>query len=143
MSPPQPPRVDDLIIEIASVSSSLGALIGRSPATPPEENEVWLIYARTERIVAKLKYRLGTERPGVFSEVPTSERPEEFLSKALQHLREARAKIESEKPVDGLEALRSARTYLRAYLSELRRVRMREKRKATISRRSSFPSSSP
>jgi hypothetical protein len=143
MTPPLRPRVDDLVVEIVSLSGSLSALVDHSPTTAPEENEVWLIYARTERTVAKLKYRLGTERPGIFSELPTSKRPDEFLIKALERLREAGTKTEAESPVDGLEALRSARTYLRAYLAELKRVRMREKRKTTLSRRSSSPSSSP
>jgi len=146
MSPPLSPRVDDLVTEIASLSDSLASIVDRSPTTAPGENEIWLIYARAERTVAKLKYRLGTERPGVFSEIPTSERPGEFLTKALERLREAVAKTNAESPVEGLEALRSARMFLRAYLAELLRVRMREKRKATLSRRSSrssSPSSSP
>ena len=146
MSPPPRPRVDDLVTEIASLSDSLASILDRSSKTAPQENEVWLIYARAERTVAKLKYRLGTERPGVLSEIPTSKRPGEFLTKALGNLREAAAKTEAENPVEGLEELRSARTYLRAYLAELLRVRMREKRKATLSRRSSrssCPSSTP
>ena len=146
MSPPPSPRVDDLVTEIASLSDSLAFIVDRSPTTAPEENEVWLIYARAERTVAKLKYRLGTERPGVFSEIPTSKLPGEFLTKALGHLREAAAKTRAGDPAEGLEELRSARMYLRAYLAELLRVRMREKRKATLSRRSSrssSPSSSP
>jgi len=143
VSPPLRPRVDDLVGEIAALSDSLGAIIERSPA--PSEDEVWLIYARTERTVAKLKYRLGTERPGIFSELPASELPEEFLTRALGHLRDAGAETTAGRPVGGLEALRSARTYLRAYLAEQRRIRMRERRRATLlSRRpSSSPSSPP
>ena len=48
---------------------------------------MWLVYARTERAVAKLRFRLGTERPGVFSELPKSKRPDEFLARALEALR--------------------------------------------------------
>jgi hypothetical protein len=144
VSPPLRPPVDDLVREIATLSDSLAAIVGRPPA-PNEEEEVWLIYARTERTVAKLKYRLGTERPGIFSELPTSELPDEFLTRALGHLRDAGGRMTASRPVDGLESLRSARTYLRAYLAEQRRVRMRDRRKATLlSRRpSSSPSSPP
>jgi hypothetical protein len=141
MGRPLRPRVDDILSEVAVLSDSLRAVIDRSSGSPPEEKELWLIYAGTERAVAKLKYRLGVERPGVFSELPKSKSPEEFLTRALDSFRDAGTKMRDESLIDGLEALRAARTYLRAFLAELLRVRMREKRKAALSRRSSSPSS--
>lgn len=107
------------------------------------ENDVWTIYARTEKAVAKMKLRLGTERPGVFTELPRSKRPEEFLPVALEKMKAASAEVGAGKTAEALESLRAARTLLRAYLAELGRVRSREKRKAALSRRSSSPASSP
>ncbi len=130
---------DDLKVEIAALTDSLGSAVGGSPA----ENDIWVIYARTERAVAKLKLRLGTERPGAFTELPRSKRPEEFLETALEQMRRAGVLVQSRKTAEGLESLRGARTSLRAYLAELGRVRSREKRQAALSRRSSSSTSSP
>jgi hypothetical protein len=141
MGPPPRLRIDDIELEIAALTESLSGIVERSPAEPPTEKEVWLVYARSERAVAKLRYRLGTERPGVFSELPKSKRPDEFLTHALEGLNMAAAKMKTGELADGLEALRGARTCLRAYLAELVRIRMREKRKASLSRRSSSSSS--
>ena len=138
MRRPAKPWTQDPTGEIASLAGLLGAVVG---ATPGEE-VVWPIYARTEKAVAGMKFRLGVERPGVFSELPKSERPEEFLTKALASLGTAQAALLSGDEIGGLDALRSARTSLRAYLAELGRVRSREKRRASLSRRSSSPQAS-
>ncbi len=141
MDPPPHIPIGDIELEIAALSESLSGILERSHTDPPTEKEVWLVYARSERAVAKLRYRLGTERPGVFSELPKSKRPDEFLARALEGLNVAAAKMKTVDSADGLEALRGARTCLRAYLAELVRIRMREKRKASLSRRSSSSSS--
>jgi hypothetical protein len=135
------PRREDVLAEIDALCDSLGRLVARPPPSAPAEGEVWLLYARTETAVARLKYRLGAERPGVFSELPRSKNPEEFLSRALHDLEDARALARSASLAEALTALRAARTGLRAYLAELGRVRAREKRKAALSRRSSLSSS--
>jgi hypothetical protein len=131
------PKVDDVLAEIQSISESLGKLVARPQTDGPTEVEVWLIYERCEKAVAKLRYRLGTERPGVFSELPKSKRPSDFLSGALDDLGLASTKIRDGKLLDGLESFRSARTRLRGYLAEMGRVRARQKRKAALSRPSS------
>jgi hypothetical protein len=138
MRRPTRPRADDPAAEIASLADLLGGIVGMAPG----EDAVWPIYARTEKAVARLKFKLGTERPGVFSELPKSKRPEEFLAKALASFGIAQTEIRAGNDADGLEALRSARTSLRAYLAELGRVRSREKRRAALSRRSSSPPAS-
>ncbi len=141
MARPASPRVDDILGEIDSMSVSLGKVLAHSPTGQPSEIEVWLIYERCERAVAKLRYRLGSERPGVFTELPRSKQPLEFLSAALEGLGMARGKIQEGNFLDGLESLRSARTSLRAFLAEMGRARTREKRRAALSRRSSSTSS--
>ncbi|MGD0638048.1 MAG: hypothetical protein ABSA72_08420 [Nitrososphaerales archaeon] len=140
MRRPAGPRPEDPAAEIASLADLLREVVGKAPG----EAAVWPIYARTEKQVARLKFRLGTERPGVFSELPKSKRPEEFLTRALESLGTAQAEIRAGDEAGGLEALRTARTCLRAYLAELGRVRSREKRRVALSRRSSSqPASSP
>jgi hypothetical protein len=135
------PKVDDVLAEVESISESLGTLVARLQTEEPTEIEVWLLYERCEKAVAKLRYRLATERPGFFTELPKSKRPSDFLSGALDDLGVASMRIREGKLLDGLESFRSARTRLRAFLAELGRVRARQKRKASLSRRSSSPSS--
>lgn len=88
------------------------------------------MYARAERLAAKLKFRLGLERPGVFLEVPRSEAPEEFLPLALDALRDSEKAFDGGDVRGGLESLRTGRTYLRAYLSSKRRIESRAKRRS-------------
>ena len=91
----------------------------------------------SERLAAVLKFRLGVERPGVFLKLPRSEKPEEFLPAALEGLGAAIEALGNKKQTEALGSVRSARTFLRAFLAEKRRVRMREKRRASASRSSS------
>jgi hypothetical protein len=130
---------DDILTELRELHGTLSKLVAAAPQSPPGENEVWLLYARSERLAAVLKFRLEVERPGVFQKLPRSEKPEEFLPRALEGLKDAIAALEEKKEPDGLESIRSARTSLRAYLAEKRRVRMRAKRRASAASR---PSSS-
>jgi hypothetical protein len=131
---------DDILEEVRELHDSLSRLLGAAAKDPPEEHEIWSLYARSERLAAVLKFRLGVERPGVFLKLPRSEKPEEFLPLALGGLGAATEALEKKKQLDGLESIRTARTYLRAYLAEKRRIRMRMKRKASAVRRSSSPS---
>lgn len=130
---------DDILEEVGELRRSLSRLLGAMAKNPPGEHEIWSLYARSERLAAVLKFRLGVERPGVFLKLPRSEKPEEFLPLALDGLAAAVEALEKKKQLDGLESIRAARTYLRAYLAEQRRVRMRAKRKASAAVR---PSSS-
>lgn len=114
--------------EIREIQRSLSGLIpGR--ASPDTESAVWPLYARCEKLVGILKFRLDVERPGVFSRLPRSETPEEFLAPALEALGRADDALAGKHDLEGLEYLREARTDLRAYLSSKRRIRMRSSRK--------------
>ena len=128
-------RSDDILKEVREAQRSLSQLIVAAADRPPKENEVWSLYAVSERLAAVLKFRLGVERPGVFLELPRSEKPEEFLPLALDGLQSAVAALEAKDQLEGLESIRTARTYLRAYLAQKRRVKMRAKRKASSSSR--------
>ena len=130
-------RTEDLLKELAEISQSLRLIVEGLPLRMPTEMQVWSVYAGTEKTVAILKFRLGAERPGVFSELPKFQRLADFLPVALEKLTEATLKIEAEQLLEGLDTLRGARDNLRAYLSEERRVRMRAKRRAAASRPSS------
>jgi hypothetical protein len=130
-------KSDDILKEVREVHRALSLMVGPKAKTVPGENEVWSLYATSERLAAVLKLRLGVERPGVFLELPRSEKPEEFLPLALGELSDAISSLEATEQLAGLESIRKARTHLRAYLAEKRRVRMRAKRKASASRSSS------
>ena len=132
---------EDISTAIAELTESLTSVVGRSRAAAPGEMEVWPLYALAEKTVAKMKLRLGVERPGVLSEIPRSKVPSEFLEAALKSLRAAGSQVSEGELVVALESLRSARTFLRAYLAELARVRSRQARMAARSSRSSSPSS--
>ena len=130
-------RTGDLQQELAGLAAALRAIVEGLPALLPTEIQVWTVYAGTEKVVAILKFRLGVERPGVFTELPSFQRSTELLPVALEKMTDATQKIRSNQLVDGLAALRSARDNLRAYLSEERRVRMGARRRAAASRPSS------
>ncbi|MGA2666013.1 MAG: hypothetical protein ABSF83_13825 [Nitrososphaerales archaeon] len=136
MSPPARAVLDGVAEEVGAISLSLGTGAGGAPS----ELEVWRAYARTEKTVARLKYRLGAERPGVFTELPRSADLTGLLRDAGRRLDEARALAAEDHPAECLEALRVARTCLRAYLAELGRIRSREKRRL---RKLAPPSPSP
>ena len=123
-------RTEDLLQEIAELSESLGSLVEGLESRPPTEMQVWTIYAGTEKVVAILKFRMGVERPGVFSVLPKAQRPVELLPVALERITEGARKIRDNQLAGGLEALRGARDHLRAYLSDERKLRMRSRRRA-------------
>lgn len=132
-------RTDDLQKELKVLAESLGTLVGGLTTGSPAEDEVWLIYARVERLVAKLKLRLGVERPGVFQEVPTSKKTEDFLPLALKRMADGIRKLDEGDALEGLECLRNSRNCLRGYLADRRKVRMRERRRAAARRSSLNP----
>jgi len=117
--------LDGIADEVEAISLSLGT----AARGAPPELEVWRAYARTEKTVARLKYRLGAERPGAFTELPRSADLARLLRDATRRLDEALSEARDGRPAECLDALRGARTCLRAYLAELGRIRSREKRK--------------
>ena len=131
---------DDILDEVKVVQLSLSKLVGAAAKNPPGADEIWPLYARTERLAAVLKFRLGVERPGVFLELPRSENPEEFLPLALAGLGDATESLTEKELLQGLESIRTARTYLRAFLAEKHRERMRVRRKAAAAKRTSSSS---
>lgn len=132
--------VDDILPGLAALSDALRRVIEEAPESQAEY-EVWRIYAETEKAVAKLKFRMGVERPGVFTELPRSKGQHDYLRDALADLVRAEDKMRNGCLIDALEALRGARTFLRAYLSELARIKSKARRQAALSRRSSSSSS--
>ncbi len=141
MTRPTPPRFEDVSLEVEALVQALSNATSIAGPAPPVEADLWRIYARSEVAVARLKYRLGVERPGAFSTLPRPELPAELLPEALADMRKAASLMRSGEPDAALGSLRSARTSLRAYLAEIERVRRREKRKAAASRRPSSSSS--
>jgi hypothetical protein len=137
MAPRPETRTEDLRQALALLSDELSSLVEDRPASPPGEQQVWPIYSGMEKTVAKLKLRLGVERPGVFQEVPTSKTPELLLTLALERMKGGIQKMDERHLLESLESLREARNYLRGYLSEKHKVKMREKRQAALARRSS------
>jgi hypothetical protein len=130
-------RTEDIRQELAGLVVTLGALVDSLSAAAPTENQVWAIYAGAEKAVAKLKLRLGVERPGEFQEIPTSKKPEEFLTMSLERMNDGAAKMDERHLVESLESLRMSRNYLRGYLAERRKVRLRERRQAAAAKSSS------
>jgi hypothetical protein len=127
----------ETLAEVREARASLAALLRGKPEDPRREDEVWLLYAKCERLAATLKFKLRAERPGVFLKLPRYDAPEEFLPVALSGLEEAAEYFEADKWVEGLDSLRKGRTYLRAYLASRWRLRMREKRRSSSAKPSS------
>lgn len=119
----------EVLAEVREMRRAIADLVG-APLTPEIDNSVWSIYARCERLVGILKFRLDVERPGSFLELPRSETPGDFLGPAAEALRLSDDALSSENYVQALDHLRTARTNLRAYLSSRRRIRMRLTRKS-------------
>lgn len=131
---------DDILDEVKAVQLSLSKTLGAATKNPPGDVEIWPLYARSERLAAVLKFRLAVERPGVFLKLLRSETPEEFLPLALAALGDAVESLTNKDLLKGLESIRAARTYLRAFLAEKHRVRMRIRRKTAAAKRTSSSS---
>jgi len=129
-SVPTQVRTEDLLQELVKILASLRVIVEGLPAVVPSEMQVWSVYAGTEKTVAILKFRLGAERPGIFSVPPLYENQAELLTTSLEKMTDASLKMKANQLLAGLEALRCARDNLRAYLSEERKTRMRAKRRA-------------
>lgn len=123
-----PIRYEDITLELADVRSSLESALASPPG--PTDDQVWRTYVATERMAAVLKLRMGVEFPGVFSKLPRSSIPEQFLPEASEKMLEAHESLKRGELDAGLASLRAARTLLRGYLAEKHRGRMREKRRA-------------
>jgi hypothetical protein len=93
------------------------------------EKGVWEVYARTEKMIAILKFRLDYETPGVFAKLPDAGDPAELLKEAHELLSKASEEIAQSRFVESIATLREARNDLRSYLTEARRSATRAERK--------------
>ncbi len=124
-----PETYAEILAEVREMRRSLANLIG-APENSETESSIWSLYARCERLVGILKFRLEVERPGSFLELPRSEVPADFLRPAGEALGVVDDALSNDKYLEALDSLRTARTNLRAYLSSKRRIRMRSARKS-------------
>jgi acyl-CoA reductase-like NAD-dependent aldehyde dehydrogenase len=96
------------------------------------EAAVWEVYARTERLIASLKFRLDYETPGVFTTLPDASDRAKLLRAARELLSEAAEQIAEGELVASIGTLRKARNELRSYLSEIRKSATRAESKAQV-----------
>lgn len=133
-----PVDYEDLLQDLLGLSARMRDASGREPT----EDEVWRAYAGMERLAAVLKLRMGIERPGVLLELPRSKNPSELVAAAVEDAERAAEQLRQGDLQSALESIRASRTKLRGYLAEKHRGRMREKRRAAVSRRDSSQVSS-
>ena len=105
---------------------SLAEELARADA---EENAVWGVYARTEKLIAILKFRLGYETSGVFTKLPDASDQAKLLKDAGVLLSRASEEIAGGRLVESIGTLRKARNDLRSYLTERRKSATRAARK--------------
>ena len=95
-----------------------------------DESTIWGLYARTEKLVAVLKFKLGYETPGTFAKLPAAKEPRELLEDAARLLSASADEMSRGMLTEAVESLRKARNDLRAYLADKRRAKMRAGRQA-------------
>lgn len=128
-----PVRYEDILGELRGLTSTLRTLAAKEG--DPTEDEVWPVYASMERLVAILKLRMKEDRLGTaLRELPRSKTPREFIPAALGFAERGAESLGKGELAPGLQSMRESRTNLRAYLAEINRARMREKRKARTTR---------
>jgi hypothetical protein len=100
------------------------SLAGRLEGPGAEtEDDVWQVYAATEKLIAMLKFRLDYETPGIFAKLPEADEPAKLVEAARRLLSKAAVEISEEKLVLSIETLRKARNNLRRYLVDNKRPR--------------------
>jgi len=87
----------------------------------PEEQEIWEVYAATEKLIAILKFRLDYETPGVVTKLPEAGDRAKLLEASRELLSKAADEISKGRLVESIGTLRKARNGLRRYLIEKRR----------------------
>ena len=92
------------------------------------EQEVWEVYAGTEKLIAILRFRLEYETPGVFTKLPDAKDPLRLLEEARELLSRSDEEISGLKLVDAVETLRKARNNLRSYLTAKRKAATKAER---------------
>jgi len=119
----------DLLAELRRLEAGLKGLLSREG--DPSEMEVWRVYAGTEKVIAKLKARLGFETPGASFELPKAPSdPRRLLEDAKAKLSDGAAALSRGEHAEAVGLLRGARNLLRGYLTERRRAATRALRKS-------------
>jgi len=98
-----------------------------------DEQSVWEVYARTEKLIAVLKFRLDYETPGAFTKLPDAGEPVALLEEAGALLSRAGNEISVRKLVEAVETLRRARNNLRSYLTDKRKSATKADKRARSS----------
>jgi hypothetical protein len=101
-------------------------------AGPGAEKEVWDVYARTEKLIAVLKFRLDYETPGVFTKLPDASDPAKLLRDARELLSRASQEVGRGELVASIATLRKARNGLRSYLTEAKKSATKAERKSRV-----------
>jgi hypothetical protein len=104
-----------------------------SSRTAADEQAVWEVFARTEKLIAVLKFRLDYETPGVFTKLPDPSEPVTLLEEGGVFLSRAAKELSARKPVEAVETLRRARNNLRSYLTDKRKSATKADRRARSS----------
>jgi hypothetical protein len=127
------PRVGDyrrFLEEALSLKQLLADAISTAGEGPFDERTIWGLYARTEKLISTLKFKVGYETPGTFAKLPTTNEPKALMEHAEMLLSQSAEEISRQKPKDAVKSLRNARNDLRAYLTERRKSALRAERQA-------------
>lgn len=122
------------LTEASSLAHKLhGSTTSSSGADP---DEIWDVYAMTEKLIAVLRFRLDYETPAIFTKLPDAGDPPALLKEAQAQLSMAVDQLSARRSVEAIETLRKARNQLRSYLTDLSKAATKADRKARTSRAS-------
>jgi len=96
----------------------VGSIMQTLAGGAPDETAVWEAYARLEKLIAVLRFRIDYETPGVFARLPDATDKTRLLSEARRLLSKSRDELGAGRSVGCVEALREARNDLRSFLRE-------------------------
>ncbi|MDA4117479.1 MAG: hypothetical protein OK455_03960 [Thaumarchaeota archaeon] len=120
------------LVRFREEASSLSAKLAESTssAQPPDDTAIWKVYAKTEKLIAVLKFRIEYEAPGRFAKLPATSEEKKLLEDALRSLAMSAEDISSHRLKEAVESLRDARNNLRAYLILKRKSSLKAHRDA-------------
>ncbi len=125
--------------DLASLKGDLAQIISAAGPEGFDEGKVWSLYARTEKLVAVLKFRLGYETPATFAKLPRAREPKALLEEAERLLSVSRDEISGGRMTEAVDAIRRARNNLRACLADRRRSLLKGEREARRKKVSKIP----
>jgi len=94
-----------------------------------DDEAIWFAYARTEKLIAVMKFRIGFETPGIYAELPDASDAPRILEEARALLAEGAEEISRNRPIEAIKTLRKARNNLRSYLARKARSSDRPRRR--------------